>query len=212
MPLGIVGYIENRIGKLYLNLNLILSISSLLHRGYCKLSRLHPLGGSGLVAVICLYNAFPQMQPHRCMIPSGFYQRHWLSIRSQQGDTGRFLQKKHIVIRILHQFITQICLLAYPFIEISKDLVEYWDHNPDLAHDLRIFWGDSGPKTMQRVFPLRLYGDGADSIGLNSFELMSMMAVAPNHSSSLKSRFVLLQQQSGFITRFSFLLGRCLHI
>ena len=59
--------------------------------------------------------------------------------------------------------------------------------------DLQAFWGDSGPETMERVFPLRFYGDGADTIGLNTFELISMMSVAPHRSSSLKSRFVLLQ-------------------
>ena len=60
---------------------------------------------------------------------------------------------------------------------------------------------------MERVFPLRLYGDGADTIGLNSFELMSMMSVAPNRSSSLQSRFVLLQQQSELRKQFLFLVG-----
>ena len=75
----------------------------------------------------------------------------------------------------------------------SKDLYEYWRQNPDLAGDLQAFWGDSGPETMERVFPLRFYGDGADTIGLNTFELISMMSVAPHRSSSLKSRFVLLQ-------------------
>ena len=75
----------------------------------------------------------------------------------------------------------------------SEDLYEYWRQNPDLAGDLQAFWGDSGPETMERVFPVRFYGDGADTIGLNTFELISMMSVAPHRSSSLKSRFVLLQ-------------------
>ena len=75
----------------------------------------------------------------------------------------------------------------------SEDLYESWRQNPDLAGDLQAFWGDSGPETMERVFPLRFYGDGADTIGLNTFELISMMSVAPHRSSSLKSRFVLLQ-------------------
>ena len=50
-----------------------------------------------------------------------------------------------------------------------------------------------GPKLWSEFFPLRFYGDGADTIGLNTFELISMMSVAPHRSSSLKSRFVLLQ-------------------
>ena len=45
---------------------------------------------------------------------------------------------------------------------------------------------------MDKVFPIRFYGDGADTIGLNAFELMSMIAVAPQHSSSLKTRIVFL--------------------
>ena len=78
-------------------------------------------------------------------------------------------------------------------LEKTKDLEEYWVQNPDLAGDLQAFWGDTGPETMERVFPLRFYGDGADTIGLNTFELISMMSVAPDRSSSLMSRFVLLQ-------------------
>lgn len=45
---------------------------------------------------------------------------------------------------------------------------------------------------MQRVFPIRFYGDGAETKGLNSFELLTMISVAPKHSSTLKTRFVLL--------------------
>ena len=43
---------------------------------------------------------------------------------------------------------------------------------------------------MEKVFPFRFYGDGADTIGLNSFELLTMISVAPKHSSTLKTRFV----------------------
>ena len=43
---------------------------------------------------------------------------------------------------------------------------------------------------MERVFPFRFYGDGTDTTGLNAFELLTMLSVAPNHTSSMKTRFV----------------------
>ena len=69
-------------------------------------------------------------------------------------------------------------------------MLEYWDHNQDLAADLQRYWQDSGPSTMDKVFPLRIYGDGADTIGLNAFEILTMISVAPKHSSTWKTRFV----------------------
>ena len=53
-------------------------------------------------------------------------------------------------------------------------------------------WGASGPATLDKVFPLRFYGDGAETIGLNSFELLTMLSVSPQRSSTLKTRFVFL--------------------
>ena len=41
---------------------------------------------------------------------------------------------------------------------------------------------------MDQVFPIRVYGDGADTIGLNAFELLTMIAVAPQHSFTMKTR------------------------
>ena len=73
-----------------------------------------------------------------------------------------------------------------------KDIANYWNNNGDLARDLRIYWDESEDSPMDKVFPIRFYGDGADTIGLNAFELMSMIAVAPQHSSSLKTRIVFL--------------------
>ena len=52
---------------------------------------------------------------------------------------------------------------------------------------------------MEKVFPLRFYGDGADTIGLNAFELLTMISVAPKHSSTLKTRFVF----HGFVSSVS---------
>lgn len=77
------------------------------------------------------------------------------------------------------------------FSPTTKDIAEYWEHNPDLAADLCEYWGTPG-SSMQKVFPIRFYGDGAETIGLNSFELLTMISVAPKHSSTLKTRFVLL--------------------
>ena len=74
----------------------------------------------------------------------------------------------------------------------AKDLDDYWDHNWDLAQELQTYWGDSGPSSMAKVFPLRIYGDGADTIGLNAFELLTMISVAPQHSQTWKTRFVFL--------------------
>ena len=74
----------------------------------------------------------------------------------------------------------------------AKDLADYWDHNWDLAQELQTYWGDSGPASMDSVFPVRLYGDGADTIGLNAFELLTMISVAPQHSQTWKTRFVFL--------------------
>ena len=62
-----------------------------------------------------------------------------------------------------------------------------------MAADLRVYWGEPEDSSMDTVFPIRFYGDGADTIGLNAFELMTMIAVAPNHSSSLKTRIVFLE-------------------
>lgn len=50
--------------------------------------------------------------------------------------------------------------------------------------------GEIHPTTMEKVFPFRFYGDGADTTGLNAFELLTMISVAPNHTSSMKTRFV----------------------
>ena len=41
----------------------------------------------------------------------------------------------------------------------AKDLADYWDHNWDLAQELQTYWGDSGPASMDSVFPVRLYGE-----------------------------------------------------
>lgn len=46
---------------------------------------------------------------------------------------------------------------------------------------------------MEKVFPVRFYGDGAEAFALNSFEMLTMISVAPKHSSSLKTRFVFLE-------------------
>ena len=73
---------------------------------------------------------------------------------------------------------------------LTKDLDEYWQNNEDLATGLQMYWGDSGPTTMEKVFPFRFYGGGADTTGLNAFELLTMISVAPNHTSSMKTRFV----------------------
>lgn len=62
-----------------------------------------------------------------------------------------------------------------------------------MAEELRAYWGEPDDSPMDKVFPIRFYGDGADTIGLNAFELMTMIAVSPNHSSSLKTRIVFLE-------------------
>ena len=51
------------------------------------------------------------------------------------------------------------------------------------------------------MFPVRFYGDGADTIGLNSFELLSMISVSPMNSHTMKTRFV------HFACAHSFILG-----
>lgn len=66
-------------------------------------------------------------------------------------------------------------------------------HNPDLALAVQSFLGDAAPASMEKVFPVRFYGDGAEAFGLNSFEMLTMISVAPKHSSSLKTRFVFLE-------------------
>lgn len=66
-------------------------------------------------------------------------------------------------------------------------------HNPDLALAVQNFLGDAAPASMEKVFPVRFYGDGAEAFGLNSFEMLTMISVAPKHSSSLKTRFVFLE-------------------
>lgn len=73
-----------------------------------------------------------------------------------------------------------------------KDIETYWENNADLAESLRSYWGDSSPATMQKVFPYRIYGDGAETIGLNAFELLTMISVSTQHASTLKTRFVCL--------------------
>ena len=72
-------------------------------------------------------------------------------------------------------------------------MANYWSNNADLAEELRAYWGEPDDSPMDKVFPIRFYGDGADTIGLNAFELMTMIAVSPNHSSSLKTRIVFLE-------------------
>lgn len=74
---------------------------------------------------------------------------------------------------------------------ISKDIARYWELNGDLAASLQDFWGPTSP-CLQKVFPVRFYEDGADTIGINAFELLSMISVAPQHSSSMLTRFVFL--------------------
>ena len=76
--------------------------------------------------------------------------------------------------------------------EPAKDIASYWDNNLDLAEELRCYWGESDNAPMDQVFPIRLYGDGADTLGLNAFELLTMIAVAPQHSSTMKTRIVIL--------------------
>lgn len=71
-----------------------------------------------------------------------------------------------------------------------KDIAEYWAHNDDLIDPLREYWGSSAPASMERVFPVRLYGDGAETVGLNTFELLSLLTVAPQRSSTWKTRIV----------------------
>ena len=73
-----------------------------------------------------------------------------------------------------------------------QDIETYWENNGDLAETLRSYWGDSSPETMQKVFPYRIYGDGAETIGLNAFELLTMISVSTQHASTLKTRFVCL--------------------
>ena len=77
---------------------------------------------------------------------------------------------------------------------MTKDLATYWSNNQDLAETMWSYWNDSGeaPANMEQVFPVRFYGDGADTIGLNAFELLTMISVSPKHSSTLKTRFVFL--------------------
>lgn len=55
---------------------------------------------------------------------------------------------------------------------------------------MQTYWGESAPPSMEKVFPVRFYGDGAETTGLNSFELLTMLSVSPKHSSTLKTRFV----------------------
>lgn len=45
---------------------------------------------------------------------------------------------------------------------------------------------------MDKVFAYRLYGDGAETTGVNSFELLTMLAVCTRHSSAMKTRIVFL--------------------
>lgn len=103
-----------------------------------------------------------------------------------------FLEALHVV------WLNLPCLSCVPCVLlVTKDLECYWDNNLDLAEDLRSYWGDS-EASMRKVFPLRFYGDGAETTGLNSFELMSMISVAPLHSSTMKTRFVLLGDHIGY--------------
>lgn len=53
---------------------------------------------------------------------------------------------------------------------------------------------------MDQVFPIRVYGDGADTIGLNAFELLTMIAVAPQHSFTMKTRIVFLGPVNCFVS------------
>ena len=72
----------------------------------------------------------------------------------------------------------------------AQDLERYWEHNQDLAQELDPDWDNTVPTL--KAFPLRLYGDGADTIGLNTFELLSMISVSPQHSSTMMTRIVCL--------------------
>ena len=74
----------------------------------------------------------------------------------------------------------------------AQDIAEYWQNNGDPAAELQEYWGHSAPASMEKVFPLRFYGDGADTTGLNAFELLTMISVSPKHSSTMKTRFVFL--------------------
>lgn len=73
-----------------------------------------------------------------------------------------------------------------------KDISEYWQNNWALAETLQTYWGESAPRSMEKVFPVRFYGDGAETTGINSFELLTMLSVSPKRSSTLKTRFVFL--------------------
>lgn len=91
---------------------------------------------------------------------------------------------------------TRVVWASYPrnrtLSNSAQDIAEYWQNNGDLAAELQEYWGHSAPASMDKVFPVRFYGDGADTTGLNSFELLTMISVSPKHSSTMKTRFVFL--------------------
>ncbi|CAK9007826.1 unnamed protein product [Durusdinium trenchii] len=101
----------------------------------------------------------------------------------QTVKIGMFLP--HMIMNSLYEFRSGE--LFYSLMAgTPHDYTMYWeqDVNKQLARDI---WGEVPP----RAVPFRLYGDGADVLGCENFEMLSLVSVCGAGKGSMDSRFVI---------------------